>query len=160
MRKAVLSLLLVFGFSMFAFSQSGNEQHSSCIFEELTSTLNFTIEQIFEKYPNAIMTDSTHIMCGHGGFLGDGFFFGYSWEIENGFVKQSNYIAQYTDEYYQQQEEIAKKEYGEGIDINGNGTMWNVVDKKGNACGMCMINGNYNIIVFGVQVGFIEIPGL
>ncbi|MBO4628533.1 MAG: ankyrin repeat domain-containing protein [Treponema sp.] len=124
------------------------------IVETLLFDLRKTTDQILREHPDAVIVNANTIICGTGGYLGGGQFYGYSWDIQNGRVKQANYISVYDDDVYKTESEAALAKFGQGFNLNGNGYVWNTYINSGG--GLMMVNGKPKTIVFAAQTDFID----
>ena len=124
------------------------------IIETLLLDLRKTTDEILRENPDAVIVNTNTIICGTGGILGDGQFYGYSWDIQNGRVKQVNYISVYDDDVYKAEAEAAIRKFGQGFNLNGNGYVWNTYNNSGG--GLLMVNGKPETIVFSAQTDFID----
>lgn len=125
------------------------------IVETIAEDLRKTASQIIEEHPDAQIINENMIICGKGGVLGNGRFYGYNWSLKNRTVSQVNYIVEYNDSLYLEEEKLAIQKYGQGTDLNGNGRAWNTYENGG--AGLIMSNGKPTMIVFAASVDFLPL---
>lgn len=128
---------------------------SKGIVEKLSIDLKKTRDQILNENPDAVIINANTIICGTGGILGDGQFFGYNWTLKNNSVIQVNCICEYDEAIYIKEQKLAMEKFGTGVDLNGNGTVWNT--NKNGGVGLLMVNGKPSSIVFSASTDYISV---
>lgn len=137
------------------FSEVITRPLSKGIVEKLSVDLRKTREQILKENPDAVIIDANTIICGKGGFLGGGQFFGYNWTFKNNNVIKVNYICEYDEAIYIKEQKLAMEKFGPGFDLNGNGTVWNTNQNGG--AGLLMATGKPSFIVFIASTDYISV---
>lgn len=125
------------------------------ILESLASDLRKPASQIMNENEEAQIINKDMIIYGKGGVLGSGQFYGYNWSLRNGIVTQVSYIAEYNENLYRAEQELSIQKYGKGIDLNGNGRVWNTYEDGG--AGLMLVNGKPSAIIFSASTDFISL---
>lgn len=125
------------------------DQNTSNIIVHLRSDLGKSVNTLLSENPNAVSLRGqgypNTIVSGRGGVFGSGQFYGYSWELKNGFVDSLTYLQPFDEKIYQDSVNVFTSVFGQGIDLNGNGFGWLVPEKGGITIALIKAPNNFNI---------------